>query len=137
MKKSVVIIIGIIYLASIFVVGFFGTKIKAFNEMVYITNIECINEGLVDYGTYKEIAFDYNPDGTILENSLFIDYKVYPSNSTKRGKDAVEIIADPNDKLFTQDGVTFTFHAAPGLVTVYLHSLDGSNVVEKIDIFVY
>ena len=40
MKKSVIILIGIIYIASIFVVGFFGMKVKNYNVMVYIEDIE-------------------------------------------------------------------------------------------------
>ena len=58
MKKSVIILIGIIYIASIFVVGFFGMKIKSFDTIIYITDIECTNENV----TTK--AKDENPGGT-------------------------------------------------------------------------
>ena len=138
MKKSVIILIGIIYIASIFVVGFLGGKTKAFNEIVYITNIDCTNEGIIDKGNnHKEIEFDYDPDKSIEENALIITYKVYPSESTLKGADAVKVTAMPNDLLFTQDGVVFKFHNAPGILTVKLESLDGSNVKEYIDIIVY
>ena len=138
MKKSVVILIAIIYLAAIFVVGILGTKITAFNVMVYITDIECINKGVVDMGNnHKRLVFDYNPDATdVLENALFIDYKVYPSDSSLRGSDAVEVYVEDNDNLFTHNGVTFTFHNAPGFVTVQLKALDGSNVIEYVEIIV-
>ena len=137
MKKSVIILIGIIYLASIFVVGLFGGKQGAFDEVVYITNIDCTNEGIAEVGkNHKEIVFDYDPDKSIEENALIITYKVYPSESTLKGADAVEVYAIPNDKLFTQDGVVFKFHAEYGMVTIYLNSLDGSSVQEIIDVYV-
>ena len=63
MRKSVIIMIGIIYIASIFVVGFFGMKVKVFETTVYITDIECTNENIkVKPDESKEILFDYLPD---------------------------------------------------------------------------
>ncbi len=138
MKKSVIILIGIIYISSIFVVGFLGGKAKAFNEIVYITDIECTNEGIIDKGNnHKEIEFDYDPDKSIEENALIITYNVFPSESTLKGTDAVSVFAMPNDLLFEQDGTVFMFKNAPGIVTIKLESLDGSNVKEYIDIIVY
>ena len=138
MKKSVVVLISIIYIAAIFVVGFIGAKRNVFNEMIYITDIECTNEGIMDLGNnHKEIMFDYDEDKSIEENALIITYKVFPSDSTFKGADAVDIYAIPNDLLFEQDGVVFKFHNAPGIVTVQLESLDGSNIKEYVDIIVY
>lgn len=138
MKKSVIVLISIIYIAAIFVVGFIGAQRTVFNEIVYITDIECTNEGVVDLGNnHKEIMFDYDEDKSIDENAVIITYKVYPSDSTLKGADAVDVYAIPNDKLFTQDGVVFKFHNAPGIVTVQLESLDGSNIKEYVDIIVY
>ena len=44
MKKSVVITIGIIYALSIMLVTFFGLKHKSFNEIVYVSQVEIIEE---------------------------------------------------------------------------------------------
>jgi len=137
MKKSVIILIGIIYIASIFVVGFFGMQIKAFDTIIYITDIECTNEDIiVNPDKTKKIKFDYNPDGDELENTLIITYEVYPKDSTLKGLDAVELVYSENPKLATVDGLAITFKAR-GVMTVYLKSLDGSNVVETITIISY
>ena len=142
MKKSVIILIGIIYVASIFVVGFFGMQIKAFNTIIYITDIECTNEEVVTKidGT-KEIKFDYDANKDDMENSIILTYAVYPSNATAKGKDAVELFCDETHKLIRNemwavDGLTITFRSK-GALTFYLKSLDGSNVIETINIIAY
>ncbi len=40
MKKSTVVLILIVYLASIVVVGFFGMKVKVYDEISYVKSIE-------------------------------------------------------------------------------------------------
>ena len=40
MKKSTILLILIIYIASIVVIGFFGMQIKVFDEIKYINSIE-------------------------------------------------------------------------------------------------
>jgi len=137
MKKSVVILIGIIYVASIFVVGFFGMKIKAFDTIVYITDIECSNENVkTKADKTKELKFDYKIDGDKMENTLILTYDVYPKNSTLKGADAVKLIYDENPLLAEVDGLAITF-LGRGVMTVYLKSLDGSNVIETIKIISY
>ena len=40
MKKSTILLIILIYLASIVVIGFFGMKIKVYDEIKYVKNID-------------------------------------------------------------------------------------------------
>ena len=139
MKKSVIILIAIVYIASIFVVGFFGMQIKAFDTMIYITDIECNNENIVvKQDQTKELKFDYNPNGDMQENTLILTYDVYPKNSTLKGYDAVKLVYNENDtkKLAIVDGLKITF-LGKGVMSVSLKSLDGSNVIENIRIIVY
>ena len=137
MKKSIIIIIGIIYIASIFVVGFFGMQIKAFDTIIYITDIECTNENItIKPDGSKTLKFDYNPNADELQNTLIITYNVYPKNSTLKGLDAVKLIYDENEKLASVDGLAITFKGI-GVMTVYLTSLDGSNIIEKVKIIAY
>lgn len=137
MKKSVVVLIGIIYIASIFVVGFFGMQIKAFDTIIYISDIECSNENVIaNPDGSKKIRFDYKPDGDKMDNTLIITYNVYPKDSTLKGVDAVRLAYDPNPKLAEVDGLKITF-LGKGALTVYLKSLDGSNVIETIKIISY
>lgn len=138
MKKSVVILIGIIYIASIFVVGFFGMKVKSFDTIIYITDIECTNENVkVKADNEKELRFDYDPSGDKMTNTLIITYSVYPENATMKGTEAVKLMYNENPKLVEEvDGLKITFKGK-GVFTVYLKSLDGSNIIETIKIISY
>ena len=137
MKKSVVILIGIIYIASIVVVGFFGMKITAYDEMIYITDIVCTNEGVKKNpdGT-KTIRLDYKENGTVMENTVIITYNVYPKESTLKGSDAVTLLYDKDTKIATVDGLKVSF-LKKGVLTVQLRSKDGSNVIEIVKIIAY
>ena len=152
MKKSVIVLIGIIYLASIFVVGFFGMKVKNYNVMVYITDIECTNEeARAEVNGSKTIKFKYDNEGTeaekFLKNSIILTYELYPKNTTLKGKDAVMAYADPekivapneeyNSKtVAVMDDLTVSF-IKPGVLIVTLKSMDGSNISETVKIIAY
>lgn len=47
MKKSVILMIAIIYIIAIVLVGFLGLKMKVYNEKKYVESIECISEDYV------------------------------------------------------------------------------------------
>ncbi|MBO5884785.1 MAG: Ig-like domain-containing protein [Clostridia bacterium] len=53
MKKSVVVLILIIYIASVAFVGFLGMKMMTYNETVMVERIECINEDMVEVEEVK------------------------------------------------------------------------------------
>ena len=42
MKKSVVILIGLIYVASIALVGFLGLQAKFYNDVIYLESFEIL-----------------------------------------------------------------------------------------------
>ena len=46
MKKSVIILIAIIYVASIALVSFFGLKFKVFEEVVPVESVKILDENL-------------------------------------------------------------------------------------------
>ena len=81
MKKSVVVLIGIIYIASIALVSFFGLKFKVFEEVVYTESVELLNEdikpGNDDFDYYVAIRPDENG-----ERRYQIRYRVHPDNAT-------------------------------------------------------
>ena len=162
MKKSVIILIGIIYIASIFVVGFFGMKVKNYNVMVYIEDIECTNEGIrTEANGNKTLKFKYiteNPETgepltdaeKLLMNSVILTYEIFPKNTTLKGKDAVMAFPDP-DKVVSRDtdpaeytkatvavvdDLTISF-IKPGVLIVNLKSMDGTNITEVVKIIAY
>ena len=112
MKKATIVAIFIIYLASIFLIGFFGMRVKVYGEVRYVTDISisvrvanpnCIkdgeikDEGLTDEATgYKKMSmtvyYSYAEDGKL-------DLQIIPTFGFKdktqeemRGRDCSYII---------------------------------------------
>lgn len=83
MKKSVLFLILIIAILSIFVVSFFGTKAKFDKFKVYIDEVE-ITSFDFQFDGEKYIHLTLNEE--IGEVSKFIDYRVGPKNATEKSK---------------------------------------------------
>lgn len=97
MKKSVIVVIIIVYIASIFFVGFFGIAVQFANETIYVTAIQCINENRYDplgnllvevnasdseTNTINIDIHDFTQIYNDEEQSLKIDWRVYPADAT-------------------------------------------------------
>ena len=142
MKKSVLILIGIIYIAAIVVVGFFGMRFTVFEEIVYIEKIECTNKEAVkqpDGSLFIACEFYEGEESVDVtkQNKVIIGYKTYPDNSTISGSKAVTLSGDKDSTIAEiSDGIIVTFKKE-GMYTVYLRTTDGSNLEQKIDILAY
>lgn len=128
MKKSVVIIIALIYIASIALVSFFGLQFKVFEEVIPVERVEITNEGqkFVDsIGDY--IVISPNEKG---ERRFKIDYHVYPDDASNTEVDFAyeEIEGITVDEYGV---VTFT---KPGVLKVRVIAKDGSNAEDTITI---
>ena len=80
MKKSVIVLIALIYVASIALVSFFGLQFKVFEEVIPVERIEITNPDQ----KYDPRMGDYyvlhpNANG---EWKYQIDYHVYPENAS-------------------------------------------------------
>ncbi len=125
MKKSVVILIAIIYIASIALVSFFGLQFKVFNEIIYSNKIELLNEDI-------KIDKNGNPYARATEGEdgvwrYQLEYRVYPDNVTN---DAVTFSYDNNNNTVSVDenGVV-TMTKKGGSVTIEILPQDGSSNV--------
>jgi len=131
MKKSVVILIGIIYIAAIAVVSFFGLQFKIFEEIIPVESVEILNEGLKEnemWGKYVVISPD--EDG----NRRFeIKYRVYPDNATDN---SVRFSYDTQTTGVTinEDGVVIFTEPGPKTVKVQVIAMDGSGKSASITI---
>lgn len=129
MKKSVVILIGVIYVAAIALVSFFGLQAKLYNEKVYVESIEILNTDVkIDDQGNKYVTIFPDENG---ERKYQIQYRVYPDNASTK---TVSFDYDKQNKNVTVDEngvVTFT---KKGAVIVYIKATDGSGIVEKIEI---
>lgn len=120
MKKSVAILIGIIYVVSIVVVGFFGLKIKGFDTTTYVTEVTFIGNEIeeMEDGT-KYVTIEYNNTHTYQ-----LKWRVTPDDAThpevRFGYDETTDVGN-----VSQEGLV-TFYK-PGVISVYIHSTDGSS----------
>ncbi len=107
MKKTMVIIILVVFIASIAVVNFFGLEIKVFDGITYVEKIECNtitiqNENPITLTPARELngiplfIFEFIPsadgDYTIDEesilknpNAIHINYEVFPHVADETG----------------------------------------------------
>ena len=126
MKKSVVIIIALIYVASIALVSFFGLQFKVFEEVKPVERIEITNAGQ----KYSESLGDYiviypNEKG---ERRVKIDYHVYPNDATNT---SVDFAYEEVDYATVDEYGVVTF-TSPGALKVRVIATDGSNAEDTI-----
>lgn len=79
MRKSVLFLIGIVFVISIVVVTFFGMKISFDQFKIYINEIEITNYDREIRGNkYKTVYYNQTEGYT----TLFIEYKIGPENAS-------------------------------------------------------
>ena len=92
MKKATLIIIFAIYLGSIVLISFFGLKAKVYEEVVPVTNIECLNVSddkttVIESDDIKIIKIKFDEPGnvdTLTGTMVQLLWKVSPDNATNK-----------------------------------------------------
>ena len=127
MKKSVVIIIGVIYGLSIVLVTLFGLRAQTFNEIVYVSQIEVIEE-LASFRSdgSKYIILTPDEEG---KRDYQINWKVSPDNATNT---AVTFDYDKTKTNVSVDENGLVSFSAPGSVTVTVTAKDGTSKSDSI-----
>ncbi len=134
MKKSVIVLIGVIYVMAIAVVSFFGLKIDTLNEVIYVEKIECTNEELkttsdgTKYISVKYIADDLNP------TTVQLEWHVYPDEASRKG---VEFIYDEERNIADVSPFGTVIFKRKGAVTIYITTTDGSAISEVVKVIAY
>lgn len=152
MKKSVLIIIGIIYVASIVAINFFGMKVFVYNKNVDVEQIICLNKsdtekGIVvsSYETYDgkkgvaiTITFDRPANKNLMTGTMLqLDLRVLPDNATKKqlsftstDTENVEFFKDEKGQ---QTGLIL-FYNRTSIFDVLVRSTDNSNVILRLKV---
>ena len=131
MKKSVIIIISVIFVISIALVNFLGVNPKVFNEIIYVSNVSFVDEN-IKTGTdsegkeYKYIRLSPDENG---ERTYQINYSIGPDNATNKG---VRYAISSKSATVDENGlVTFT---KKGDAVVTIMPIDGSNCSDTLTI---
>ena len=125
MKKSVLIVIGLVYIASILIIGFFGMRQVVYSNIIYVREIECINEEARDMGDYKMIIVDYIEGNTGVQ----LSYRVTPDDAKNK---EVRFIYDENQTVATVTDLGTVVFNSPGLIVVRIASTDGTIASETV-----
>lgn len=149
MKKSVIICIGIIFVASIVIVNFFGMSISIYNKEIPVERIECINKTdeennvivSTDYKGRKQINIKFTGpadkislEGTILQ----LQFRVYPDDASEK---TLSYIGSHKNVEFDKDnsdnysGMVFFYGEAYFVLTVM--SNDGRRIKTEVVINAY
>lgn len=134
MKKSVIVMILIIYIASIVVIGFFGVKISTFNVTLYVQDIQLLNEDVIPdpNGVDRYIVITFEPYEFETDNPNYVQlmWKIIPENATYRD---VTFEHAENSRATVNEFGTVIF-TGKTTITIYITSTDGTNVREKIKV---
>lgn len=90
MKKSTIILVAIVFIASVFIVGVLGLQSVPYNEIVYVEKITPTAVTLSDGSTAKiykdaEAENEYYVRVTYSEGLVvIIDYEITPNDATNR-----------------------------------------------------
>ena len=134
MKKSVIVLIGLIYVASIVFIGFFGMKITAYNATVYATSLSCINEDVrVSANNIKSIVFDYKENAPAEENVYLLVWRVYPENTTNK---SVKFVYDNTNTVASIDSAGRIWIKKTGVLTFQIVSNSNETINETITLLV-
>ena len=131
MKKSVVILIALVYVASIALVSFFGLQFKVFNEEVYVDGIAVQNEGQKandTFGSYVTVSLSQN-------NTYVIDTRISPDNATNK---KINYTAEPSIEgcaSVDENGVV-TLNQSGTFVKIMMTPADGSDVQTSLTIVI-
>ena len=159
MKKTIVIVILVVYIASIAIVNFFGLEIKVFDGVTYVDYILCDSITVQNENPVTLEPTQTLPDGTPLfifefippaENAPYtaeeesimanpnvvqINYEVFPHLANETGvtfeydKDAMS-----GAVVFHELSHTFVFLKEKQMITVTIKAVDGSNQSKQIAI---
>ena len=136
MKKTIVIVILAVYIASIAIVNFFGLEIKVFDGVTYVDYILCDSITVRNQNATKLEPTQTLPDGTPL---FIFEFTPPPENdpytaedeSIMKNPNAVQINYEVFPHLADETGVIFEYDKAAMEGSVVFHELSHTVVFLK------
>lgn len=148
MKKSTLLIILVIYVASIAVINFFGMKIKVYDEIVNVSAIECVNKTdknceVIEKTDKKilKVKFSEPANATDLTGTMLqLKWRVLPDNASNKKVQFVYDETNTRVKFYQDEYGSYTglvLFSGPTMLDVKIMSTDGLRVTTSVLIWVY
>ena len=143
MKKSILVLIVIAYIASIVIISVFGMKAVIYNEVIPVTKVECLNESddktTVKYSSdgIKRIEIQYDEPGDpndLTGTMIQLVWRVTPDNATKKEVTFVYDETLENLTFVKRDGKDLGLILFSGKVyaKIKIMATDGSRVYTEV-----
>ncbi len=138
MKKSVIFIISVIYLLSIFIVTLFGMKIKVDQFEIYMSDLQITNYDKIDKKGNK-VTTVYM-DENVGVATFLVEYEYKPENASYPDKikfllrNNIKIVDGQEVNIATITDYGMVAFTRVGTVTVKVYAADGSNKEDYISI---
>ncbi len=148
MKKATIILIAIVYLASIVIISIFGMKSVVYDEIIPVTEIQCLNKTdekteVTTSGNRKLIKVKYTTPGdaeSLTGTMVQLMWRVLPDDATTKG---VKFVYDENltRATFVKDEagneLGLILFTGKVVLNVRIMSTDGSRVYTDVTIWAY
>ena len=137
MKKSTIILIGLIYLVSIILVGVYGLQYKQFHQIVYATSVEVTNTPdkyatVQSTGEQIKTYFVYKNAETGLRQ-FQIDWRIEPIETVTNKN--VKFVYESNHGYTVSDTGLVEFSKGGVVANITIVPADGSNCSDVIKIY--
>ncbi len=134
MKKSVVIVIALIYVAAIALVSFIGLNPKIYNQNVYVEGITISSDRIIEkYQGEDAIYFinEFKADGT---RTVKLDCEVKPDDATNK---KINYVLEKNTTFATVDENGCITITGPGtrVFPIFIVSAENPTISRKIMIW--
>lgn len=135
MKKTTVVLIGLIYIMSVVVVGILGLQYQQFNQIVDVESITVTNtpDGYYNYNgqQIKKYEIAMNPETGLRQ--FQIKWEVEPVNRVTNSN--VKFIYDPDKNCTVNQENGLVEFTKRDFVVIKIVPEDGSNCYDQIIIF--
>ena len=134
MKKSVIILIAIIYVASIAVVGFLGLQASSYNDVIYAESLEILNEYSTNRNTGEKYIVFMPDDKT--DKTIQLECRILPDEATDK-KIIYKLAPDCKTATIDENGLlTFTTETTnPISVRVYIYANQNRTISQEILVY--
>ena len=147
MRKSTIVAVAIVYIASIVIISLFGMKSVVYNEVIPVSAIECLNktEGKTQVkldGDTKVISIKFDKPGnaeTLTGTMVQLNWRVLPDNASNKKVKFILSQSSRAQMIKDESGNDLGLIIFTGKVVlnVRIMSTDGTRIYEDLIVWAY